>query len=157
MIKKFAIAALALATTAIAAPPAGKRSEVCEFGTYRCAAANTGIEVCNVQSQWELVGECPEGTACEDLDQNGYSLPFCTNKPEEEEGDDDGNGDHEKRNGRPGLSPGEPCPTPGRYDCFGPYAIQVCDTEKTMRFVGNCPERSHCEYLNGIPFCVANY
>ncbi|KAK3318924.1 hypothetical protein B0H66DRAFT_603486 [Apodospora peruviana] len=30
-----------------------------------------------------------------------------------------------KRNGRPGgASPGEHCDTPGKFECFGAYAIQ---------------------------------
>jgi hypothetical protein len=142
---KFIAAALVLAASAVAAP-SEKRTEACTFGTYRCTTPNTGIEICNVSNQWELVGDCPNETVCEYLPQNGYELPFCTNPPKVE-----------ARNGRPGQSPGEKCQTPGEYDCFGPYAIQVCDTQNVLQFVGNCPERSHCEYLHGIPYCVANY
>ncbi|KAL2263209.1 hypothetical protein VTK26DRAFT_7783 [Humicola hyalothermophila] len=146
---KYIAAVAALAATALAAPPAEKRTktepETCKFGTYRCTTPNTGIEICNISNKWELVGPCPDGTSCEDLPQNGFTLPFCTNKPKVE-----------TRNGR-GPSPGETCQTPGKYECFGPYAIQVCDTQNVLQFVGKCPDRSHCEYLNGIPFCVANY
>jgi hypothetical protein len=141
------LAALALAATA-AAPPLSPPLNSCTFGTYRCTTPNTGIEICNVFNQWELVGPCPSGTECSNLPQNGFTLPFCTNKVKRDE--------VEKRNGRPGQSPGEPCQTPGKYDCFGPYAIQVCDTQNVLRKVGDCPERSHCDYLNGIPFCVAS-
>ncbi|KAL2174847.1 uncharacterized protein P884DRAFT_271968 [Thermothelomyces heterothallicus CBS 202.75] len=141
---KFTAAALALAASAIAAPSKG--SESCQFGTYRCTTPNSGIEICNIAGKWELVGDCPEGTACENLPGgNGVVLPYCTNTAKVQ-----------ARNGRPGQSPGEKCTTPGRYDCFGPYAIQVCDTQNVLQFVGNCPDRSHCEYLNGIPYCVAS-
>lgn len=143
---KFAAAALVLAATAIAAPSTtSKRDpETCSFGTYRCTTPNTGIEICNVENQWELVGPCPDGQACEDLSQGDFTLPFCTVPAVE------------KRNGRPGQSPGEPCTVPGKFDCFGPYAIQVCNTTNVLELVGNCPDRSHCEYVNEIPFCVAS-
>jgi len=140
---KYIAAALVLAASAMAAP--SEKREGCTFGKYRCTSPNTGIEICNVSNQWELVGPCPDGTACQNLPQNGFDLPFCTNTAKVE-----------ARNGRPGQSPGEKCQTPGKYDCFGPYAIQVCDTQNTLQFVGNCPERSHCDYLNGIPYCVAS-
>lgn len=150
---KFLAAVLALAATALAFPSVDKRGdEECKFGTYRCTTPPTGIEICNVTSQWQLVGPCPDGTECSYLPQNGFELPFCTNKPKAQ----DKRAVLDDRNNRPGLSPGEPCPEPGRYDCFGAYAIQVCDVTNIMRFVGDCPERSHCEYLNGIPYCVAN-
>ena len=143
---------LSFGTTALAAalsPPVTPNPD-CRFGTYRCTSPNTGIEICNVFNQWELVGPCPSGTACENLPQNGFTLPFCTAKkavaaraPPVE-----------KRNGRPGQSPGEKCTEPARYDCFGPYAIQVCNLQGVLEFVGNCPQKSHCEYLGGIPYCV---
>ncbi|KAK5651845.1 hypothetical protein OQA88_11614 [Cercophora sp. LCS_1] len=116
----------------------------CTFGTYRCTTPNTGIEICNISNQWELVGPCPAGTECTNLPQNGFTLPFCTTKKTTVT----------KRNGRPGQSPGETCATPGKYDCFGPYAIQVCNVQGVLEFVGNCPAKSHCEYLGGLPFCV---
>jgi hypothetical protein len=126
---------LSLTTTALAAalsPPVTPPAD-CKFGTYRCTTPNTGIEICNVLNKWELVGPCPSGTACENLAQNGFTLP---------------------RNGRPGQSPGERCTEPGRYDCFGPYAVQVCNVQGVLEFVGSCPQKSHCEYLGGLPFCV---
>ncbi|KAK4132714.1 hypothetical protein BT67DRAFT_450863 [Trichocladium antarcticum] len=158
---KYITATLALATLALAAPPTtDKRTgTTCQFGTYRCTSPNTGIEICNVSGQWELVGPCPAGTACEDLAQNGFTLPFCAAQPPPTPTPTPTPppaAQPEKRNGRPGQSPGERCQTPGRYDCFGPYAIQVCDTQNVLQFVGPCPERSHCGYLNGIPFCVAS-
>lgn len=142
-------AVLALAASAAAAPSAPS-ANTCAFGTYRCTTPNTGIEICNIQNAWELVGPCPAGTACTNLPQNGFTLPFCAAVPAPAKRD------AEKRNGRPGQSPGEPCETPGAYQCFGAYAIQVCDAQKVLQFVGDCPARSHCDYLNGIPFCVAS-
>ncbi|KAL1843968.1 hypothetical protein VTJ49DRAFT_6372 [Mycothermus thermophilus] len=178
---KYITAALTLAAGALALPSGNASNPTeCTFGTYRCTTPNTGIEICNVFNQWELVGDCPNGTSCSYLPQNGYDLPFCTNNPaptttattttdceeptatatpvpKRRDVSNAPAAQVEARNGRPGISPGEPCPDPGRYDCFGGYAIMVCDTTKIMRFVGDCPERSHCEYMNGIPYCVANY
>ena len=142
---KYIAAALVFAASALAAPGPSEARNTCTFGKYRCTNPNTGIEICDIAGNWELVGPCPKGTACEDLPQNGFTLPFCTNTAKVQ-----------TRNGRPGQSPGEKCQTPGKYDCFGPYAIQVCDTQNVLQFVGNCPPRSHCDYLNGIPFCVAS-
>ncbi|KAK0643779.1 hypothetical protein B0T16DRAFT_430243 [Cercophora newfieldiana] len=139
------LAIAALTTTALATPLSPPVN--CTFGTYRCTTPNTGIEICNVLNQWELVGPCPSGTECTNLPQNGFTLPFCTNKVAPAV---------HKRNGRPGQSPGEKCSTAGKYDCFGPYAIQVCDTQNVLQKVGDCPSGSHCDNLNGIPFCVAN-
>ena len=141
---KFIVAALALAASAVAAP--SEKREACTFGSYRCTNPNTGIEICNYKGQWELVGDCPDDTSCSNLPQNGYELPFCTNNAPKVKA----------RNGRPGQSPGERCQAPGRYDCFGPYAIQVCNTQKVLEFVGSCPERTHCAYLNSIPYCVSS-
>ena len=141
------LTALALAAAAIAspAPLSPPVSPSCTFGTYRCTIPNTGIEICNVLNQWELVGPCPSGTTCSDLPQNGFTLPFCTAKAIVA-----------KRNGRPGQSPGEKCDTAGKYQCFGPYAIQVCDTQNVLQKVGDCPQGSYCDNLNGIPFCVSS-
>jgi hypothetical protein len=140
---KFIAAALVLAASAVAAP-SDKRTETCTLGNYRCTTPNTGIEICDISGQWKLVGECPDKTSCSNLPQNGFELPFCTDKKVT------------ARNGRPGQSPGEKCQTPGKYDCFGPYAIQVCDTQNILQFVGSCPQRTHCAYLNGIPYCVSS-
>jgi hypothetical protein len=131
--------ALALAASAIAAPP--ERRETCKFSTYRCTSPNTGIEICTASGRWELVGPCPKGTACENLPQDGFQLPFCTNTANVQS---------------PGPSPGEKCQTPGKYDCAGSYAIQVCDIQNVLQFVGNCQGNSHSDYLNGIPYCVAS-
>lgn len=139
---KYIVAALALAASAVAAP-SERRTEACTFGTYECSSS-TGIQVCDIDNTWKYVGDCGAGEVCKDLDQNGYTLPFCT-KPTEAV---------EKRNGRPGQSPGEKCSTPGKYDCFGPYAIQVCNTQNVLELVGDCPQKTHCSYLYDIPFCV---
>ena len=136
-----AAALLSLAASAAAAPT----TETCKFGTYRCTNPNAGIEICNVLNQWQLVGPCPKGTSCSDLPQNGFTLPFCAANAVE------------RRNGRPGNgSPGEHCDVAGQYQCFGAYSIQVCNTSNVLEKVGDCPERSHCDYLNGIAFCVAS-
>ncbi|KAK3998158.1 hypothetical protein QBC44DRAFT_313947 [Cladorrhinum sp. PSN332] len=154
---KYTTALLTLASTVLAAPSAETletrtgTNPACTFGTYRCTSPNTGIEICDIANQWQLVGPCPRGTVCTNLPQNGFTLPFCTNPPAPTPTP------KAKRNGRPGQSPGERCTTPGQYSCFGPYAIQVCDTQNVLQFVGDCPTKSHCEYLNGLPFCVANY
>ena len=141
---------LSFTTTALVAalsPPVVPPAD-CKFGTYRCTTANTGIEICNVLNKWELVGPCPSGTACENLAQNGFTLPFCTSSATAKQPA------VAPRNGRPGQSPGEQCTEPGRYDCFGPYAVQVCNVQGVLAFVGSCPQKSHCEYLGGLPFCV---
>jgi len=141
---KYTTALLTLAATTLAAPsPHPSTPAPCKFGTYRCTTPNTGIEICNVFNQWELVGPCPSGSSCHDLPQNGFTLPFCT-------------AGVYKRNGRPGQGPGDKCDTAGKYQCLGPYAIQVCDTQNVLQKVGDCPSGSHCDYLNGIPYCVAN-
>ncbi|KAL2151169.1 hypothetical protein VTH82DRAFT_6267 [Thermothelomyces myriococcoides] len=134
---KFITAAIALAASAIAAP-SHPGDETCKFGTYRCTTPNTGIEICDISGSWQLVGDCPEGTACNPVD----GLPYCTVET--------------KVHARHGPKPGDKCSTPGRYDCFGRRAIQVCDTQNTLQLVGYCPKKSHCDYLNGIPYCLDN-
>ncbi|KAK4235009.1 hypothetical protein C8A03DRAFT_37159 [Achaetomium macrosporum] len=141
---KYFTATLLLAATALAAPSVSEKREACTFGNYQCSKDNKGIQVCDITGNWVNVGDCPKGTSCENLPQNGYELPFCTNTPKVA-----------ARNGR-GPSPGDKCQTPGQYQCFGAYAIQVCDTQNVLQKVGDCPQRSHCEYINGIPFCVAS-
>ncbi len=140
---KFTTTVLALATTALAAPSAEKRDAGCTFGTYECTADYSGIQICNVQGAWELVGGCPTGTSCEYLPQNGFELPFCTNTPSAPT--------PYKRDAGYGYGY---CSTPGQYSCLGYNAIQVCDTSNKLERVGGCPKDSHCDYLNGIPFCV---
>src|SRR3569833_149276 len=119
---KYIAAVLALAASAVAAP-SEKRTDSCTIGTYACTADNSGIQICNVQGVWELVGACPSGTACENLPQNGFELPFCTNKAAKR---DYGSGDY--------------CSTPGRYQCLGYDAIQVCDTSNHLQvsFLASC-------------------
>ena len=142
-------AVLALAATALAVPAPQADTAGCTFGTYRCTTPNTGIEVCNIAGQFELVGPCPNGTACENLPQNGFTLPFCTNTATVT-----------RRNGPPppppGPQPGNKCTTPGQYQCLGKTAIQVCDTSNILEKVGNCPAKSHCAYIGAIPYCVAD-
>jgi hypothetical protein len=139
---KFAAAVLALAGFAVAAPSTqAEKRDACTFGTYRCTTPNTGIEICDIYSTWQKVGDCAPGEHCANLPQNGFTLPFCTSNAVA------------KRNGRPGVDPGY-CATPGQYTCLGATAIQVCDTQHALQKVGDCPAGSHCGYLNGIPYCV---
>jgi hypothetical protein len=145
---KFTTAALFLVGSAFAAPsPDGTQAPACTFGTYECTTPNTGIQICDIAGNWELVGNCPNGTACQNIAQNGFDLPFCTNTPTKKK--------VKARNGR-GPSPGDKCQTPGQYTCFGAHAIQVCDVSDILRLVGDCPANSHCSYINNIPYCVAN-
>ena len=141
-------AALVLAASAIAVPfPDGNETNTaCTFGTYECTNPNTGIQICDIAGQWELVGNCPNGTSCQNLPQNGFDLPFCTNTIKLKARDGRGRG----------PSPGDKCQTPGKYVCFGRNAIQVCDTSNILQLVGQCPQSSHCSYINGIPYCVAD-
>ncbi len=155
---KYFTAILLLAATAFAAPgeeddDSGKS---CKFGTYQCTKDNTGIEICDIAGQFELVGDCPKGTACQELPQNGFDLPFCTNKVKKiraaapaPDGHDGHDGQRKK-----GPQPGDKCTTPGQYQCLGRRAIQVCDIPHVLVKVGNCPKGSHCDYINNIPYCV---
>ncbi|KAK5662336.1 hypothetical protein OQA88_8243 [Cercophora sp. LCS_1] len=116
-----------LATPLTPPPP------TCKFGTYRCTTPPTGIEICNVLGKWELVGACPKDTACENLPQNGYTLPFCTNT----------------------VTPAtKTCTTPGKYECLGANAIQICNMGYEYEKVGECAKGERCGYLGGIPYCL---
>ncbi|EPE09364.1 hypothetical protein F503_07140 [Ophiostoma piceae UAMH 11346] len=143
---KYSIAAIAAfaAASAVATPAfsgSTKRGvEQCVFGTYACTTDGTGIQICDIAGQWELVGPCPDGTSCEDLPQNGSDLPFCTNTAT-------------KKAKRGGYGW---CPTPGQYSCDGYNAIQVCNTTNGLEKVGDCPSNSHCAYIGEIPYCVNN-
>ncbi|KAK3902510.1 hypothetical protein C8A05DRAFT_33800 [Staphylotrichum tortipilum] len=151
---KYFTAALALAATALAVPTDPQAdTTACTFGTYRCTTPNTGIEVCDISGSFVMVGPCPNGTACENLPQNGFTLPFCTNTAKVTRRDG--------RNRRPQHSPenpqpGDKCTTPGQYQCLGKTAIQVCDVAHILEKVGNCPAGSHCAYIGAIPYCVAD-
>ncbi|CAK7229562.1 hypothetical protein SBRCBS47491_007289 [Sporothrix bragantina] len=152
---KYAVALIAAAATSVVAMPslssASKttKRDQCTFGTYACLADGSGIQICDIEGNWELVGACPGGTICEYLPQNGYDLPFCTTAPtptptplKKEKA--------KKRDG----STYNWCPTPGQYTCDGWNAIQVCNTTNGLEKVGNCPNGSHCSYINNIPYCV---
>ncbi|KAK3900993.1 hypothetical protein C8A05DRAFT_16769 [Staphylotrichum tortipilum] len=143
------VTTFALATSALAAPTMSQADNTpCTFGTYRCTTPNTGIEVCDIGGRFEMVGDCPKGTDCQNLPQNGFTLPFCTNQPTVKARD---------RNRRPpSPKPGDKCQTPGKYQCFGNNAIQVCDVLHILELVGNCPPTAHCAYINNIPYCVVN-
>lgn len=142
---KYTAALLAVAATTVAAVPsfsAAKRDQ-CTFGTYACLADGSGIQICDISGNWELVGPCPSGTSCEDLPQNGFDLPFCTSTPSKK-----------TKRGDDGTVGYDWCPTPGQYTCDGWNAIQVCNTTNGLEKVGDCPNGSHCGYINNIPYCV---
>ncbi|CAK7236772.1 hypothetical protein SCUCBS95973_009724 [Sporothrix curviconia] len=144
-------ATLIAAATAVAAMPsfssaANAKRDQCTFGTYACLADGSGVQICDIEGNWELVGACPGGTSCEYLPQNGYDLPFCTSNPT-------ANKAKAKRDGD-AYGGYDWCPTPGQYTCDGWSAIQVCNTTNGLEKVGDCPAGSHCGYINNIPFCV---
>ncbi|CAK7241762.1 MAG: hypothetical protein STHCBS139747_003232 [Sporothrix thermara] len=152
---KYTVALVAAAATSVAAMPSfsaannnnnAKRGQ-CTFGTYACLADGSGIQICNIQGSWELVGPCPDGTSCEYLPQNGYELPFCTSNPNVKRSPDGGAD-------ASAYGSYEWCPTPGQYSCDGWSAIQVCNTTHGLEKVGDCPAGSHCGYLNNLPFCL---
>ncbi|OAA58490.1 hypothetical protein SPI_06563 [Niveomyces insectorum RCEF 264] len=138
---KFTAVTIAAFVAAASASAVSKRGvEQCAFGTYACTADNTGIQICDINGVWELVGPCPSGTSCADLPQNGFDLPFCTNNP--------------PAPAKRGEHHDGWCPTPGQYTCDGYNAIQVCNVTNGIEKVGNCPDNSHCAYINNIPYCV---
>jgi len=131
---------LALAGSAVALPN-GRPGAACTFGTYQCNVSGRGIEICNVNGVFEAVGDCPAGTACSNIG----AIPFCQNVPA-----------IAARNGRDQQPPAGWCGVPGRYECLGATAIQVCGVDNKLVKVGDCPANSHCDFLNGIPFCLDN-
>ncbi|CAK7205454.1 hypothetical protein SEUCBS139899_008227 [Sporothrix eucalyptigena] len=142
--KYAAILVAAAATTVAAMPSLSAKRGQCTFGTYECLSDNSGIQICDIEGNWELVGPCPSGTSCEYLPQNGFDLPFCTSNPSTK-----------KEKKRDDSSYGyEWCSTPGQYTCDGWNAIQVCNTTNGLEKVGDCPNGSHCGYINNIPYCV---
>jgi hypothetical protein len=150
-------AVLALAATALAIPTDLQAdTTACTFGTYRCTTPNTGIEVCDISGKFVLVGPCPNGTACENLPQNGFTLPFCTNTAKVTRRDDRNGNNRRTTPPPPAPKPGDKCQTPGQYQCLGQTAIQVCDVAHILEKVGDCPANSHCAYINAIPYCVLN-
>ena len=113
-----------------------KRQATCVSGTYRCTTPTpSGIEVCNVQGRFVLVGACPSGTTCQLVSQvGGSTFPACLTI----------------------AVPGGACTTPGRYECFGTTTIAVCNAQKTLQSVGTCPSGTHCGTIGGVPFCLNN-
>lgn len=145
---KYSAVLLAAAATTVAAVPsfsaANAKRDQCTFGTYACLADGSGIQICDIEGNWELVGPCPSGTSCEDLPQNDFDLPFCTSTPSKAKA----------KRGDDGTTGYNWCATPGQYTCDGWNAIQVCNTTNGLEKVGDCPSGSHCGYINNIPFCV---
>ena len=136
-----AAAFLALAGSGLAMPN-GRPGADCTFGTYRCTVSGRGIEICTINKVFELVGDCPSGTACSNIG----AIPYCQVPPKTVAA----------RNGRDQQPPIGWCGVPGRYECLGETAIQVCGVDNKLVKVGDCPANSHCGNLNGIPFCLDN-
>ena len=44
--------------------------------------------------------------------------------------------------------------TPGRYECLGTTAMQVCNYDGVFVKVGDCPAGTKCGLLGGIPYCL---
>lgn len=117
---KFLAVVAALAATALAAPSERQQRDSCTPGWYRCDANGKAIDVCDAESNWLVAGPCPDGTVCEYLPQNGFSLPFCVNPPAEK------------------RDPTPPACKPATYTCAnnatsGADGIQVCDTQSTWQ------------------------
>ncbi|KIH86425.1 hypothetical protein SPBR_08741 [Sporothrix brasiliensis 5110] len=153
---KYSTALLAVAATTVAAVPSNSKRSQCTFGTYACLTDDSGIQICDIEGNWELVGPCPSGTSCEYLPQNGFDLPFCTSNPTTTATPTPTplNGKAKAKRGADGGANYNWCPTPGTYTCDGWNAIQVCNTTNGLEKVGNCPSGSHCSYINNIPYCV---
>lgn len=84
----------------------------------------------------QTIGPCPDGSKCSNIGD----IPFCQAVPKA------------KRAGGPAY-----CANPGTYTCTGDLkGINVCNAQNQLVFNGACPDKTHCGYLNGIPFCVDN-
>ncbi|KAI7778273.1 hypothetical protein LA080_002460 [Diaporthe eres] len=128
---QFATTILAFAAAAMAAP-----STQCTFGQYVCSKDGLSILQCDITGHLVTIGPCPNGSKCSNIG----TIPYCQNAPKT------------KRAGGPAY-----CPTPGTYTCGDNNAnIYVCNAQNQLIFNGACPEKTHCSYLNGIPFCVDN-
>ncbi|KAG8164262.1 hypothetical protein KVR01_006180 [Diaporthe batatas] len=126
---------LAFATAAMAVPA---HSPPCTFGQYQCSADGLSILQCDISNKLVLIGPCPSGSKCSNIG----SIPYCQNVPKV------------KRAGGP--APGT-CSNPGAYTCTDDKkGINVCNAQNQLVFNGACPDKTHCGYLNGIPFCVDN-
>ncbi|KKY31262.1 hypothetical protein UCDDA912_g08758 [Diaporthe ampelina] len=126
---QFTATILAFAAAAMAAP------SQCTFGQYVCSIDGLSILQCDITGKLVTIGPCPDGSKCSNIG----STPYCQAALPKE-----------KRAGGPAY-----CPTPGTYSCSGDSAsIWVCNAQNQLIFNGACPEKTHCSYLNGIPFCV---
>lgn len=117
---------LAFAAAAMAAP------YECTFGQYVCSKDGLSISQCDISGHWVEIGPCPDGSKCSNIGD----IPYCQAVTQ--------------KRGSPPY-----CSTPGTYTCTGDYeGINVCNSQNQLVFNGACPEKTHCGYLNGIPFCV---
>ena len=130
------ITALSL-TVAAAASVIVERQAACLPGTYKCTngTSPSGIEICNTQRHFVLVGPCSPGTVCQMVSQpGGSSLPACITP----------------------ANPGGACTTPGKYECFNNSTIVVCNAQNARQSVGTCPSRTHCGTIGDVPYCLDN-
>ena len=95
------INALLFLAASVVAAPGGRdgdedRNKACTFGTFQCTRDKTGIEICDISGRFTLVGDCPKGTACQEIQERGFDLPFCTNKDHSKDKNKDKNKDKGK-------------------------------------------------------------
>ncbi|KAH8778586.1 hypothetical protein F5883DRAFT_639084 [Diaporthe sp. PMI_573] len=123
---------LAFATAAMAVPAHSQ----CTFGQYVCSTDGLSIKQCDIFGNLVTIGPCPDGSKCSNIG----TIPYCQAVPKT------------KRAGAPPA-----CSTPGTYSCTADNkGINVCNSQNQLVFNGACPDKTHCGYLNGIPFCVDN-
>jgi hypothetical protein len=130
---RYTAAVLTLLTTAALASPTTPPPPKCTYGAYRCANPPTKIEVCDYYGNWQLDWPCPQGTSCQVLASGGGMIPYCTT---------------------PSTPPPTTCTTPGKYECMGTAAIQVCNAAGGYEKVGDCPAGTKCGLLGGMPYCL---
>ncbi|ROW08636.1 hypothetical protein VPNG_06170 [Cytospora leucostoma] len=135
---------LAFAAAATAAP------YQCVFGQYVCSKDGLSILQCDISGHWvhpprtryiwltyvsnQEIGPCPDGSKCSNIGD----IPYCQAVS--------------KKRDEPPY-----CSNPGTYSCTGDHkGIDVCNAQNQLVFNGACPDKTHCGYLNGIPFCVDN-
>ncbi|KAJ0124796.1 hypothetical protein N8I77_005784 [Diaporthe amygdali] len=125
---QFTATILAFAAAVAAAP------SQCTFGQYVCSKDGLSILQCDITGNLVTIGPCPDGSKCSNIGD----IPYCQAVPKT------------KRSA-------PYCATPGAYTCTPDLkGINVCNAQNQLVFNGACPDKTHCGYLNGIPFCVDN-